>query len=1765
MSVERDRLLSLIEFAKHAALWRSKPAAAISKHQLFDIHEYEITGLPGIHVNVSDAESEDEVWFCIERLHETRPPEITSKFLRPWVQTTKTPTEEPRLLGSTNGTSLIAAGTHCSSTNAPEQGKLLISPDSTIVLSAYQRVAQVRSEFDVYLSTRWLPWAKEERLRRKTIAIYSKLFTLKQQLEGGIVEAQLELVWGVGVGIWNHDRNDVLYPLITRAVELSLNPQTAEVEVRPRDIDARLELDWYASVGNPGVTDLEKAAKEFFAKADFSPFDRGTFEPLLRTAATQLDVNGIYWPNEVPAEDRRLPRPDDKLKVTNTWVIFARPRTNSLFFQDLEKLRKQAEDADIFPPAVTAVVTDPDTTNPVVELPSFRGLSASYHAEPTIGGKKARDLYFPKPFNGEQVRIIQSLEVSPGVVVQGPPGTGKTHTIANIICHYLAEGKRVLVTSMKDPALAVLREQLPDEIRPLAISLLTSEQGGMKQFEHSIKKIASEVQALDRVGTARDIKYLDEQIDASHGRLARVDHEIGEFARRNLDKITLETVEFDPQDAARAVVENAAEYELIPDALGIESEFAPQFSDEDVVRLKEARRNLGPDLSYLDASLPQLVEFPDSKDLLDFHQDLSQFEKLKQEVEKGEVPALANSHQETLALCQRLLQGIEKLRNLREEITYQQAPWIDVMCRRLRYGENDNLLQMLEVLGVELQQAVERRNAFLDRPVIAPDGIEFDPALMGAVVNLSEGKKSFGLKGLFGKSEHKKQLESIRVLGSKPADAETWRHVLEYLGLLKCLRELSQRWNALANEFSLETVPGDKLEDGLAAAETFRLYLKVKGMVAIQGQVGQAVSLVFPAWPHTGEVADNGKYLSELENALRHHLMKQRLANVWVNKERIQNVLKGRTGQVVDEIRGFLAGTLGNPKFSDAEMQAKWSALMAELSRVQGLSTHLSTVREICEKVNASGAPKFAELLKQPLTGTVDTLLPLNWRKAWQLRRLATYLELVDAHEELKRLTKDRHAIEADLSRAYREVVVKRTWLKLAEKASPGIRAALEAYLTAIQKIGKGTGVRAVRHRQAARNAASQANPAVPCWIMAHYRVSESLPAELGCFDLAIIDEASQSDLTALPSLLRAEKVLIVGDDKQVSPEGVGLEEQKIRNLMDRFLGGQVDIYRSQMSPDSSIYDLFRVVFAKTTVMLKEHFRSVAPIIEYSKREFYNHELRPLRLPKASERLDPPLVDVLVEDGYRKGEVNLPEALFIVNEIKAIVTDSKMAGRSIGVVSLLGDKQALEIWQRLTDELGPEIMQRHRITCGDARTFQGKERDIMFLSMLSARNDIGATLTRDTFAKRFNVAASRARDRMYLVRSVELDQLKSPVDLRRSLIAHFTAPFAQDEKRVEDLRKLCESDFEREVFDELTEHGYRVTPQVKIGHYRIDMVVEGHNDARLAVECDGDRYHGPDRWSEDMERQRILERAGWVFWRCFASAFIRRRKATLDDLLKSLTQLGIDPIGAEDAPRSVYTERRVISSSTYSIEMHSDTISVEGLETDHTFNSDALPDLGSRKDEVAQVPAPFRSSPDNEELPVQTVVEVKEERNRGSAGLGGAGQLRVSFEKKPVVAPPAHSEKSQVLSPDSIHRKPVPEQLLRGTEAERKDKNFEPPKASPLSQPVDSRIVDPFSETVLTLLPDDKKHCSACHERIVLLFGKDGPYLKCSKCSKEGQIPPLTFFETLSKLRPPCEKCGRPMLRVLPNMVFVGCSRCTHTEPWKVLAIRLKQKTKTKG
>jgi very-short-patch-repair endonuclease len=349
----------------------------------------------------------------------------------------------------------------------------------------------------------------------------------------------------------------------------------------------------------------------------------------------------------------------------------------------------------------------------------------------------------------------------------------------------------------------------------------------------------------------------------------------------------------------------------------------------------------------------------------------------------------------------------------------------------------------------------------------------------------------------------------------------------------------------------------------------------------------------------------------------------------------------------------------------------------------------------------------------------------------------------------------------------------------------------------------------------------------------------------------------------------------------------------------------------AQMTQDKSIYDLGRVAFAANNVMLREHFRSDPAIIEFSNKNFYHGKIRPLRSPQRGQGVPAPLVDMRVQGGFRDARDGNPaEARAIVEEIKALIVDPLWEAKSIGIVSLLGQHQHKLISAMLAEELEPRELLRRKIKSGTPAEFQGRERDVMFVSMVIEKGDLGMSLKQDN-EQRLNVAMSRARDRVYLVRSVDASDVRVE-SLSGRLMSHFDAPFAADFGVGG--RELCESGFEVDMFDELAKRGYRVQPQFQCGGYRMDFVAIGRDGQKVAIECDGDRFHGPEQWGDDMRRQRVLERAGWVFFRCFASSFAKDRSGVMSGLEVFLKDSGVEPSAWEmSSGSSALVERRSVT------------------------------------------------------------------------------------------------------------------------------------------------------------------------------------------------------------------------------------------------------------
>lgn len=965
--------------------------------------------------------------------------------------------------------------------------------------------------------------------------------------------------------------------------------------------------------------------------------------------------------------------------------------------------------------------------------------------------------------------------------------------------------------------------------------------------------------------------------------------------------ITLDGLSVEPADAARRLVAAGDLIDWLPDSIDAIASHEPEFDDAAIVRLRGARKDAGERIVLRDVPPPADC-LPDAAAIVALHRDLIEAEAIgagtRGDQALGDgigVEAVATVRAQAEALCA-------------ARVLPQESPfgWSHAVLGRWQSDSDDAALVALAGLEEIVSAVLAEARHFLVRPVVLPEGSLTDTGFRETVARLAGGEDLGLFQSLFAR-QLKAQVAAVRLSGRAPADAAEWAEINRYLVTADQAVQLSAAWNHAGSLAGLD--PAESAEPG--AAEAMRRQLMhlaaLRTLALDEHALETAARSVVPGWRQRliGEDTATRALIALLDQ----HLRFARLSSATAERDRLIAIVRGTQGAIGEEFRAILGGVVAQPGIDPLLLERRWNAALGEASVLRSLVPAFAQIRHVTALIEESGAPAWAARLRQePVIGIEDGLTPGDWRERWTLRRLATWLGRIDKHDRLRTLGRERGEHEVLLRRTYEEAIELRTWCRLAEKASDQVRAALAAYAQAMRKLGRGTGVRSGRYRADARAAADRSKNALPCWIMPHYRVSESLPAELGLFDLVVIDEASQSTVAALPALLRAKQVLIVGDDRQVSPDAGFREEARMNQLADRHLGGQVSDYRAALREEKSLYDLGTVVFAGGAILLKEHFRCVAPIIEYSKAQFYSHQLVPLRLPSASERLDPPLVDILVEDGYRRGKINPPEVDCIVDAIGRIADDPLMQTRSIGVTTLLGQEQAVAVLTAIEQVLGSEIMLRHDIRVGEPASFQGDERDIMFVSLVADRGS--GPLSGTGYDQRFNVAASRARDRMVLVRSVELEDLRPSDKLRRSLIEHFHAPFAGDTTLTADRRARCESPFEIELYDLLVERGYRVDTQVSVGTKRIDLVVEGGNDQRLAIECDGDRYHGPEQWPDDMARQRMLERAGWTVWRCFASRFVRERRAVMEELVALLGERGIVPEGAANLPPSRYTEHR---------------------------------------------------------------------------------------------------------------------------------------------------------------------------------------------------------------------------------------------------------------
>ncbi len=1341
-------------------------------------------------------------------------------------------------------------------------------------------------EFDAWL-TKWRVWAEVDRERRPAWHLHAFLQRALLDLESQ--PESLELVIASGLLQLSADvaGEQVRTHLITQSTLVERDSASGDLLVRldPESVPALEDtqlltgLDVFDSSGTRNLHEslvtrvsspVDPAARIFLK--DWSD----------RALTTRVEI--VDRADEAASQDRLLtPSPSLVLRKRGAYALI----------EYYDRMTAAAADETTAVPLGLAQLVEAIEPADRVSWLDKAGTSSSLLAD---------DPLFPLPANQEQRDIIDRLAGDSGVVVEGPPGTGKTHTIANLVSALLARGQRVLVTSEKAQALRVLRDKLPPELQELCVSVTDAGRGGSAELNRSVSEIATRKAQFDPRRTAARIDEVAQRRETALSRRAMLTERI----RQARASETLAHADVapgysgTPAEIVRKVTAQSANHDWLRGSLATDT---PPLSPEEFQTL----------LALYERSRPGRAE------------------RRRQHFPDLELPSLSDLELACEAVCNgpgsggvptsgllRMLEGAapDVLERIREQCDHLQRALIDVdglepafrnLADAVLSGRIDYLWDKTAHIR-ELVTVAYNTDVFLgtttvvDSPVVGRNALHAYDALARAL----EGGETWR-SGLarFRRSDEQTAVEALGRLatvdGVEATTAPLARAVAEHLRALDAIQSVALILRDLGVEIDTS---GSRSQMIGAAARAARSRDLVEALAARTREVELALQPASPGAPRIASL-DQARSVATAAQAIA------AAGYAEANRSWLTDVatrVRARMTHGIPPEGHVLVRAIDSAEFGRIRTAIdSWHAAVREYQEelhLESLQTRLS-----------DAAPALAQAVAEN-PSSAEWSVRLNYiEQAWAWRRAYDWVQQHSHAVDDQHLQHELDATEKDIAQLTAQLAAERAWSACLERTTAAQVQALQTYRDHVASIGKGTGKYAERFRAGAREAMQVAQQAVPAWVMPLQQVLASIPAEQNSFDVVIVDEASQADISSLFLLWLAPRVIVVGDDKQCAPSDVSSGAlEGVFTRLDSYLPDIPKYLRDSFTPRSSVFSLLRSRFG-SVIRLREHFRCMPEIINWSSGQFYaDAPLVPVRQ-FGADRL-PPLRTTYVQGGVVTGRnatlSNRVEARAIADTIKQCLSDKAYDGKTFGVVVLQGQAQVDVITNELLDRLTPEQWEERRLRVGTPPDFQGDERHVVFLSMVVAPEQNIMAMTKTEYQRRFNVAASRAQDQMWLFHSRTVESLRS-TDLRHSLLTYMQStspapaePMPEGVTR-DDRHHAFDSLFEQRVFLDIVARGYHVNPQVEANGRRIDLVVTGAT-GKLAVECDGDHWHtSPDQQRADLERERELQRCGWQFWRIRESEYYLDPVGSMRGLWEELDRRGIRPqvVGVNDVVTAV--------------------------------------------------------------------------------------------------------------------------------------------------------------------------------------------------------------------------------------------------------------------
>ncbi len=1173
---------------------------------------------------------------------------------------------------------------------------------------------------------------------------------------------------------------------------------------------------------------------------------------------------------EVPSKDTKLKSGERKLVCSA--ALFNAEFTGQAIAEDLRQLRH-------IPPSGTALES------------ALRITQADSGRESTSGSPERFHVVESDP--SQEAAVLKARD-RPGLLVEGPPGTGKSQTIVNIVADCIARGESVLVVCQKQVALKVVQKRLEAEgLGGRLVSVVDPQ----RDRQAVVRSIREQVEALlrfpARPGEAlrRSRKEVSSQIEGLESDLTayhKLLHKLDDTSGRSYRQLLCSLIGIEQQGPVIAIP-------------GIRPTFAHATSAtvESVEDQCSALAGLWVRSKYEGSPLSVFKSFAaDEGVVIAIKKSLTEFairESNRQDSLKK--ASFATGIKDPEEFKGWIHQNKQRFSALMDERWKAISQWLDLF--KGAAGQRPPAEQAWQV-AKDTASAVRGLDAVAGDERIRKLNESLAEEALATWISCAEiASRQVGFFGKLSFTRLSNRRKLRKWLDQNTFQSTSFEEYLPLLARERDLRSLRQRLKAGAKLVRLSVSAAVTTEDDIAKAcdsissvvdnirSDAKALLACPAIKEVEQMVASAAKAAYDQFENAYESTLAQHHAREgSKQALE--ALKQIVEEGWVS-QRLATINANRSAS--DDVRYLLGALSTLPAYQ--QFRARASKVGPEAMAVfKELRPH---------------DQKLAPLRPDDLISVVRRTVRKEALLAWKSRIEHEYPDLLCERTEIEAKQRKLADLESILRQKNRELLEK------------DIDATELGNLTRWEGITRLTGVRTKRLREVFDEGRGIGLMRMrPVWMMTPDVVSQLLPRTANLFDVVVFDEASQLLVEyAVPSMFRAGRAVVSGDDKQMPPtsffssRGAEEEEELEASGVEDFASEEErDIVeekwnRREIKDCPDLLALAAGCFPATTLQI--HYRSkYRELIAFSNAAFYKGALSvPAKNPDQEVRRARPIKLVRV-DGVYQAQTNPDEAARVVDELAKLWSQKD---RPSTCVVTFNKKQADLVHEAIeeraaTDEafLNAYNAERVRTQDGEDMGFivrnvenvQGDERDVVIFSTTFGRNAQGSfrrvfgALGQKGGERRLNVAVTRARMQVILVTSMPIsdvsdmlstgrppskprDYLQGYLDYSSKVSSGDLEMASLSATRLQAHAPAKKGDGERDGFVGIVEEhirslGMQVTRGESGDTFSVDLAVESSSAGHfaIAIECDSptdDAGHLATARARDVWRPKILSRA----------------------------------------------------------------------------------------------------------------------------------------------------------------------------------------------------------------------------------------------------------------------------------------------------------------